>query len=178
RERVDRRRVEHAAAVQVAPQDRAVEQRAQVVHDGIARVHPDRLVPVSFADGDQPRRHLVICLVPRDLLPLAPPASHRPPQPIRIVIELLQAVRLRTDVAARERIALVATHRENRLALDLNGEPACGLTEWTDPMNRLANRHVTPPLVPLTMGPASALLPNAAITSWVKAAARIIRVSP
>jgi hypothetical protein len=45
-------------------------------------------------------------------------------------------------------------------------------------VNRLANRHVTPPSVALTTGTASALLPNAAITSWVKAAARIIPLSP
>jgi hypothetical protein len=63
-----------------------------------------------------------------------------------MVVELLQAVGLRTDVAARERIVLVSAHRNDRLLLGLDGAAAGRLTEWTDPVNRTANRHVVPPV--------------------------------
>jgi hypothetical protein len=100
RQGVDRGRVEEAAAPEGALEDGAIDQRTHVVHDGVAVVHPDRVAAVALADGDQARRDLLVGLVPADLFPAGGRAAHWPPQPLRIVVQLLQAVRLRADVAA------------------------------------------------------------------------------
>src|SRR4030095_13953307 len=66
----------------------------------------DPVVAVRPPEGGEPGRHLVVGLLPADLLPPVRRASNRPPQPVRVVVQLSQPVRLRTDVAAREQILL------------------------------------------------------------------------
>jgi len=129
---VDRRRVEQAATGEGALQHGSVEQGAEVVHHRIAGVHADGVVAVLLANGEQSRRDLVVGLIPTDGVPAVRRAPHRLPQPVRIVIQLLEAVGLRADVAVREWIVLVAAHRENRVALDLDREAAGGFAEGTD----------------------------------------------
>src|SRR5439155_24138041 len=106
-----------------------------VVDERIAHVHADRVVAVLLADGEQPRRDLLIGLFPGDLLPSGCRPPHGTAQSIGVVVELLDAVRLRADVAARERVLFVSANRDDRWAVDVDGETAGGLAEWTDTGN-------------------------------------------
>src|SRR5262249_10515182 len=109
RQGVDRCRVEHAAAPERALEDGAIDERAAAFWPaGMPGVLPDRSTAAPPADGDRASRALLVGLAPADLLPAGGRPARWPPQPLRIVVQLLQAVRLRADVAAREGIVPVA----------------------------------------------------------------------
>src|SRR5262249_50731689 len=174
RQRVDRRRVEHAPAGERALENGSIDERAHVVNDGIPAVHPDRIVAVALADRDQAGRDLVVGLLPADRLPSGRRTAHGASQALGVVMQLLQPVRLGTDEAARERVVLVATHPDDRLALDLDGEAAGGLAEWTDPVNDPAIRHLLHSSLVVDEGGATAAsaLPQARSSSMKVALAK------
>src|SRR5262249_8336317 len=75
-----------------------------------------------------------------DLLPTpAARAANRHAQSVGVVVQLLHPVRLRTDVAARERVVLVSPHRPDGVTLDPDDEPARGLAERAHPVHRPAS---------------------------------------
>src|SRR5262245_31072538 len=115
------------------------------MNDGITQVYPNRVVPILLADSEQSGGHLGIGFLPGDLLPAVGGTPHGLPQPIWIMIQLLQSVRLRTDEATREWIFLVSAHRDDRVAFDLDRETTGSLTERTDSVNGMAIGHLSPP---------------------------------
>ena len=140
REPIDRRGVEQAPARERAREHRYVEVR-HLVGDRVTEVHADRVVAVLLPDRPHPRGDLRVRLLPVDLLP----AARRPPdgaaEALAVGVELLHAVGLRADEAAGEGVALVAAHRDDRLALDLDREAAGGFAEGTDPVDRASFGH-------------------------------------
>ena len=77
RQRVDRGGVEEVARGERAREHGPVEHGAEVVHHRIAGVHADRVVAVLLAHGEQALCHLVVRLLPGDLLPAVGGALHR-----------------------------------------------------------------------------------------------------
>jgi hypothetical protein len=61
------------------------------------------------------------------------------------MIQLLQAVRLRTDEAAGERIILVSANSDDRVARDRHYETIGGLTERTDPVDSMTIGRASAP---------------------------------
>src|SRR5262249_9988516 len=90
----------------------------------IAAVHSDGVFPVARPDAGQGRGDVGIGFVPRDLGPSGRRTPHRAPEPIGIVMELLEPVRFRADEAARERIVGVAANGDDGLALDVQRQAA------------------------------------------------------
>src|SRR5262249_4287086 len=83
--------------------------------------------------------------VPRDLGPSARRTSDRAPEPIGIVVEFLEPVRLRADEAMRKRIVRVAAHGDDGFAVDFQRQTA----------RRFAKRAHTVDGAPITHGHAA-----------------------
>jgi len=123
------------------------EQRGAVaVHRRVAEVARDRVPAVALLDLVQARRGLVEGGVPRHRHEVRAHAPHRGAQPVGIVVELGQRRRLGADVAAAERVVVVAADRDDPLALDLDRDAAHRLAEMTGPEVRgHAGNHTLPP---------------------------------
>jgi hypothetical protein len=120
---------EPVAGLERAEEMLRVGQAAVVVHAGIALVHADGIAAVLRADLRQPLGHPIEGLVPADLLPAAVDATHRPAQPVGILVNVLERHRLGTDVAVREGIKLVAADGQDFSVLHLELEAADGLAQ-------------------------------------------------
>src|SRR5262249_23772242 len=92
------------------------------------------------------RGDLCIGFVPRDLGPSSRGASDRASEPLGIVMELLEPVRLRADEAARERIMRVAAHGHDGLALYLEREAARRFAKRTHTVDGPPVTHAETPL--------------------------------
>ena len=101
-----------------------------VVPRRVAPVEADRVTAAPRTDlaeaaGDQIER-----LVPGDLLEVAcRVATHRPAQPVRVVVDVGNGDALRADVALGEDVVVVAAHGDDAIVLDLELEPAGRLAE-------------------------------------------------
>src|SRR6185436_8164453 len=113
-----------------------VDERRHVVRVRVAEVDRDRVAAVLGEDWGEPSVDLLERLVPGGLDELAVAAHQRRGQAIRILMQLLDPVRLWADEAAAEDVVRVAPNRHHLLSLDLDLEPACGFAEWTGPVVR------------------------------------------
>ncbi len=105
---VQRRRGVAVARTQHRQERHAVRHGAEAVHVRVADVHAHGVAAVGVPDLRQPSRHEVDRLVPLHLDPpvVGPPDGSA--QSVRIVRDVDQGRGLRTQVATRERILLVA----------------------------------------------------------------------
>src|SRR5262249_13909549 len=107
----------------------------------VPRIDSDRFVPILLAYTEKPACDLSVRLVPSYLLPSAARASNGASEPVGIFILFLEAVCLRTDIAARKRIVFIAAHTDDRLALDFDSNTTSGFTERTNAIGGTALRH-------------------------------------
>jgi hypothetical protein len=95
----------------------------------IADIGRHRIRAMLALDGDQTRRDLVERFLPGDLFPPGRRAPHRPSQPIRILVDILEAQRLRTDMPAAERVPFVTADGEDLTAAQADLDAADRLAE-------------------------------------------------
>ncbi len=133
-----------AACAQRLDERQAEEDRAIVVDGGIAEIEAHRILAVSTLDLLQPARDLVERLVPADPLPAGGGATHRPLEPIRVLVDVLQADGFGTDVPARERVVLVAADGEHLLALVVDGDPAHCFAQVASTVVSLSHERLQP----------------------------------
>ena len=126
---VDARRREAPARTERAQEERDVEQRGVVVRVGIADVRRDRVGAVGVADRAQPGRDQLEGLLPLRFAERRAFADQRAAQAVGIFLQALQAVRLRTDVAAREGVLGIAAHGADAVAFEFDGDAAVRLAE-------------------------------------------------
>ena len=88
-----------------------------------------RIGAVLTLEGHQPRRDLVERFLPGDLFPTRRRTPHRPTQPVGILVDILEAQRLRTDMPAAERVLLVAADGEDLTAAQADLDAADRLTK-------------------------------------------------
>ncbi len=117
------------AAAQRAQEAHAAEQTRIVVDLRVADVGRHRIGAVLALEGDDTPRGLVERRLPGHLFPAVRRAPHRSAQPVRILMEILQAERLRTDVTAAERVLLIAADGEDLRAADADLDAADRLAE-------------------------------------------------
>ena len=122
------RRVD-VARPECPPEGEPVGQQPEVVGDGIAVVEPDRIAAVPAANAGQPAGGAIECLVPGGLAPVRARADEGRPNPLGIVVQIGERRRLRTYVAAAERIVGVAADRPDALAVDVDQQTAHRLAE-------------------------------------------------
>ena len=101
----------------------AVRHQPEVVRGRVALVDADRVRPYARRTSRSRVADQVERLVPADLAPRVAVARHRPAQPIRIVVQVGERRRLRTDVALAERIVLVAADRRHAVAVGRTATP-------------------------------------------------------
>ncbi len=102
-----------------------------VVHTRVALVDGHGIGAVALADLSQALGDQLVRLVPADRLPLIAAAAHRVAQPVRVVLDVLQRHRFRTDMAATEAVEGVALDRKDALAFSLDGQTADGFAQMT-----------------------------------------------
>jgi hypothetical protein len=99
------------------------------VRGGVAEVHGHRVAAVTLLDVGEALGGQVERLVPADLREAVADLLERVAQPVGVVLQLGEGHALRADVAAAERILLVAADLEHPLAVVLDLEPAERLAE-------------------------------------------------
>ena len=139
-----RRRVEVLRPEHAQPRG-PVDQRGQVVGVRVAEVDGHRVLPVLGDQRREPAVDLLERLVPARLHQLAVAADQRRGQPVRILVELLDPVRLRADEAVAEHVVHVAADRDHLPSLGLDLEAAGGFAERAGPVVRGHARDPTPP---------------------------------
>ncbi len=139
RQLIERRRAVEVLGAERAQRELADRDEAEVVRGGIALIHADRVGAVTCARGAQLVGDEIERFGPAELVPRVAVAAHRALQSIRIVMQIRERGALRADVAAAERIGVVAAHRSDALAVDLDREPAGCLAQRTA---REVGRHV------------------------------------
>src|SRR5262249_7592730 len=85
---------------------------AVVVDRGIPEISSDGVTPVLFTNALEILRYFVKRFVPTDALPTTGSAAHRIPEPIFIVMNILERDSFRADEAATEWIVFVAANGE------------------------------------------------------------------
>jgi hypothetical protein len=73
---------------------------------------------------EEPLRGQVEGGLPADLLPIRSAPAQGPAQPVRVLVQILQCDRLRTDVPVAEHVVFVAADREDAVSVDRDGKPA------------------------------------------------------
>ena len=99
---------EAASGAQSADEGRRIEHGTQIVNIRIALIDADGVTAVRRLHGLQPRHHLVKRLIPGDGFPANGRAPHRLPQPVGVLVNVLQGHRLRANVPPAKRIVGVA----------------------------------------------------------------------
>ena len=123
---VDRQRAELGRAPDGA-EERLHHPIAGGVHaEAAAEVHADRLRPVSIDDRAEPVTEIVEAGLPRRRSQLPVHSSHRPLDPVRVVVHLRECPSLRAGVAVRQRMLLVAAHAHDPITGDVDDDPADG----------------------------------------------------
>src|SRR5207244_9577775 len=89
----------------------------------------------------EPLRREVEGGVPADFLAVGSPTAKGAPQPVRILVQILQGHCLRADVALAEDVLVVATNGEDPLAVDLNGQAAHCLAQRAGPEVRMGSHE-------------------------------------
>ena len=133
RDLVDRRGAEPVAGAQRLDERDPVGGRAERVCVRVAEVDADGVASVPVDRAREPVGDQVERLVPRDLdplgvRPLADPA-HRAAQPVGVGVDVGERDPLGADVAAGERVGVVAADRGDPVTLDGQLEPADRLAE-------------------------------------------------
>jgi hypothetical protein len=120
------------AGAERADQHRRVQHGIEAVGRRVAEVDGHRVVAVALAHVEQAVDRLAQRLVPRHLDEVAAGPAQRPAQAVAVLGQRLEAVRLGTDVAARERIVDVAADTVDAAAVvDIDGDAAGRLAEGT-----------------------------------------------
>ena len=132
-ELVDRGRGEAAARPQRAQQHLPVKDGAVVVDGRVALIDGDGVAAVGALHLDEPLRRQVEGGVPADLLPGRSAAAQGVPQPIGVLVQILQSDGLRTDVPVAEDVLLVAPDGKDAVPVDHDGQPAHRLAERAGP---------------------------------------------
>ena len=101
-----------------------MDQQPEVVGDRIAVVERNRIAAVTPPDAGQPARGAIERLLPGGLAPVRARPDQRRGQTLGIAVQIDQRGRLRTDIAAAERIVRVATDRPDTLAVNLHQHAA------------------------------------------------------
>lgn len=114
RQLVDRRRREHVARAQRAEQRDAEQHQPEIVRGLIAVVHAQRVLTVLRPDSSQAIAGQVERLAPAHLDELAITLDQRPPEPVRIVVQVGQRGRLWADVAPRDGVVLESSAATGR----------------------------------------------------------------
>ena len=155
---IERRRREQVRRSDRPGQPRRVQRQPELVHRRIADHHRHRIPPVLLQDRHQPPLDLRERLVPRHLDMLAVSLHQRRAQPIRILVQIAQRRRLRTQKARRVHIGLVPADRRDPALVDLQLEPAARFAERTDAIHN-AGHGAT---LPRSRQPVAAVPPTAA----------------
>ena len=138
---VDRARREAAARIERLEQERDVADSAEVVGSRISEIDPDGGVAIPQLDAGQVLGDIVERLGPRNFLPAARRAPNRPPQTVRILLNLLQRDGLRTDVSAAERILFIGSDSNDPIGLHLDEQATGRFAQIAGPGDRLGPRH-------------------------------------
>ena len=96
---------------------------------GLPDVHGRGVAAVRLEDGGEAAVDLLEGLVPGGLAQLAVAPDQRGGQPVGVLVELLQPVRLGADEAAAEHVLAVAAHGGHPIAVERDLEPAGGFAE-------------------------------------------------
>ena len=118
-----------AAAAQALEEELAEEDGAVAVHHRVAEVNRGRAPAVGLLDGGQALGRLGERLVPAHLDPSPRGAPLGTAQAVGVLVEVLEGDRLRAEVAAAERVVLVAADREDVGAVRLDLDAAHGFAE-------------------------------------------------
>ena len=129
---VDGARREHVLRAERADEDRPVEAQREAVDARVAEVDRDGVAPALADDGAEPPLDLGEGLVPGGGLERAIPPDERSAQPIRVGVEFLQGVGLRTDEAAAEDVVVVAADADDLAATRADLESTGRLAERAD----------------------------------------------
>ena len=104
------------------------------MHLWVAEVTGDRFRAVSALNGEQAFSSFVERLVPRNLTPGIAFAAHGTTQAVRVFVHVLDRQRLRTDVAAAERIGVIAAYRHDLAAPMADFDPAHRFAQVAGPV--------------------------------------------
>ncbi len=105
------------------------EHRAEVVHRRVADVERHGIVAVACAHFTDASLDLLERRGPGNLFPSRRRASHRPAQPVRVLVEVLQRDGFRADVAAAQHVVAVGLDREDLSVPMLDHDAAHGLAD-------------------------------------------------
>src|SRR5215475_8210744 len=97
----------------------------------IAEVDSERLGAVLVANPQQVLGGFGERLVPRNFLPVGAGAANRAAKPVSVVLQFLQRMRFRADVATAEGVFGVSPHRQHLSTLGLHHDAARCLAERT-----------------------------------------------
>ena len=136
RGRVDVLRAERLA------ERRPVDHRAEAVGGGVAEVDGDRVAPALGERRGEAAVDLRQRLLPARLDELAVAADERRGQPVGVLVERLQALRLRADEAVAEDVVVVAADRDDLVAAHRHGEAAGRFAERAGAVVDRLGRHV------------------------------------
>ena len=134
---------EAVVGAQVAEQLSLVGHHAVVVHGGVAQVDAQRIDAVAPGDFHQApgggiQRFLPAYLFPGRLAGIILDPFQRPAQAVRVLVYVLQGHGLGADVAAAQRVVLVALDRGDLIAFGLDDQPADRLAQVAGPVVPLA----------------------------------------
>jgi hypothetical protein len=110
---VERARREDVLGAEGADEPGEVDEHAQAVRRGVAEIQRGGVATVLLEDRLQPGVDLGERLVPGRLAQLAVAPDHRRAEAIRILVELLEPVRLGTEEAAAEHVVGIAADRDH-----------------------------------------------------------------
>jgi hypothetical protein len=101
------------------------------VRGGVADVERERLAPVPLERGQHAPRDLLERFVEARRAKAAAVPNERRAHAVRVAVKLADRRALRTQVAARESVALVAAHTRDAVSIERELEPAAGFADRT-----------------------------------------------
>ena len=108
-----------------APDKPWCEEKSAIVMDGgITKIRSDRISPARRVNALEVLRYLVKSFVPPNALPTVRSAAHGIPEPVFIVMQILQGDGLWTDIPSAERIVFVTAYVQTLIRLDSDFDAA------------------------------------------------------
>src|SRR5262249_45597293 len=134
---------EDVAGAEDAQQRARVEHEREEVGRRVAEVDRDRVASAGADDGRKPAVDLGEGLAPADPFPGGAATDHGLAKAVGIVVQVLQGRSLGAQVAAAERVGLVAPDAEDLPAAGPDLEPAGGLAQGAGTIVRRDRVHGT-----------------------------------